>query len=161
MRKNQHHTIFETGFDYFVSILEHLYEKYGDQMDHMIQNNGMVKWHGRWCWDLEMTNPFFKYVPYKVKGENETVLTIARKFKISEFMILELNKEIKNYDDIKPNQVINIPTDYTSKMKLLVDQEKMVPCFILSEDDNGLFEKYELTNLEINTQLNSNEFCLR
>ena len=161
MRKDQHHTIYETGFDYFVSILEHLFEKYGAQMDFMLQNNGLIKWNDRWCWDIEMTNPFFQYVPYKVKSKNETLLTIAKTFKISEYMILEHNQEIKNYNDIQPNQLINIPNDYTSKMKLLIDQKKMVPCLIITEDNKGLFEKYELTNLQINTPLNSNEFCLK
>jgi outer membrane lipoprotein-sorting protein len=161
MRKNQHHTLYESGFDYFISILEHMIEKYGAAMDSMLSVKGQVHWKNRKCWELEIINPNFKYVSYTVNAKEESLLTIAKEHKVSEYMILEANKSIKSYTDIATGQTIRIPNDYSSKITLYIDQETMTPSVIHVEDDRGMFERYELTDLMVFDDKLNNEIAFK
>ena len=148
MRNNQHHTIYESGFDYFNSILLFLMRKYEYNMDKMIKNNGGIEWNGISCWEIEIKNISFSYVPYQVKT-GETVISIAKKLHVSAYLILEKNSKIPDYGAIKSNTLISVPSDYTKKIRLLIDKKKMIPCLIEIEDDEGLFEKYEISDFQL------------
>ncbi|MBW8051077.1 MAG: DUF1571 domain-containing protein [Cytophagales bacterium] len=157
MRADQHHTIFGIGFDKTVSILESLLKKYGTQAASMVKNYVTVEWKGIECYKIFMMNPNFKYIDYTIK-EGETLLTIAKKFKLSEHMILEKNEKVDNYDDVDQGQVIKIPNDYAKKMTIYIDKQKMIPVVIKVYDDQGLYEQYEHSRLEINPVFDSDEF---
>ncbi|MCS7086924.1 MAG: DUF1571 domain-containing protein, partial [Bacteroidia bacterium] len=105
MRRDQHHTIFATGFDYTVTLIEHSMNKYKDRAGEMHRYLGEETVHGRLCHKIELFNPNFRFVPYVVQsGENLT--TIARKLKVSEWLILENNPSVKSYDDVSAGQTI-------------------------------------------------------
>lgn len=157
MRKDQHHTIFGIGFDKTVSILEALLEKYGTQAASMLKNYVTIEWRGIECYKIFMLNPNFKYIDYTIK-KGETLLTIAKKFKLSEHMILEKNEKIDDYDDVDQGQVIKIPNDYAKKMTIYIDKQRMIPVVIKIYDDQGLYEQYEHSKLEINPVFDSDEF---
>ena len=158
MRKGQHHTILDAGYGLFISILEHLFDKYEEKITSMVRNEGIIIWDGIPCWSLQINNPYFKYEDYTVLPD-ETLVTIAAKLKLSEYMILEHNKNILNYKDISPGQVIKIPNDYSSKIILLIDKIRMIPLVMKIYDDLGLYEQYEYTNVQLNPSLASNEFA--
>ena len=160
MRKNQHHTLFESGFDYFVEILEHMHLKYGTKMDEMLINKGLIQWNDRWCWVIEMNNPHFKIELYTVENVPESTMTLAKKEHISEYMILEQNNFGNGSAALSPGATIKKPNDYARKMKLLIDRELMVPCFIETFDKTGLFERYELTNIDLDPYYSNNDFRL-
>jgi outer membrane lipoprotein-sorting protein len=157
MRENQHHTLFDSGYSHLVSILEHLADKYNKDIENMIINNGTVNWNGHTCWFITFSNPNFKYEPYTVKA-GETILTIAAKSKLSEYMILELNKNISNYTDVSAGQIITVPSDYSPKLEIYIDKQQMIPYLIKVYDDKGLYEQYEYYNVVINPTFKSNEF---
>lgn len=158
MREKQHHTLFESGYPHLISILEHLTSKYDQQVEGMVSNAGLVNWNGRSCWNITFNNPYFKINKYTVKT-GETVLNLASKSKLSEYMILELNKGlIDNYDDLKPGQVINLPNDYSPKLELLVDKNDLIPLVIKVYDEKGLYEHYEYYNVVTNPIFKSDEF---
>jgi len=157
MRKDQHHTIFESGFDHVVSILEHLFDKYGEETKTLVTLVDSSSINGQQCWTIEFNNPYFKYENYTVK-ENETVLSIAEKFKLSEYMILHYNSKVDDYDDVSEGQVIKIPNDYSPKMRLCIERKRMIPVFMQIYDDKGLYEQYEYLNTVINPKVMPNEF---
>ncbi len=157
MRENQHHTLFDSGYSHLISILEHLCNKYNKDIETMITNNGTVNWDGHACWSITFDNPNFKYYPYTVKA-GETILTIAAKSKLSEYMILELNKNINNYTDISPGQIITVPNDYSSKLEIYIDKQQMIPFLIKVYDEKGLYEQYEYYKVVLNPVFKSNEF---
>ena len=126
----------------------------------MVSNKGLIKWNEQLCWDIEFNNPFYEIIPLTITSGNETVLTVAKNLKISEYKICELNSELKGYVALKKGQVIQVPNDYSIKMRLLIDKEKMVPCLIETYDRNGLYERYEITNIELNTLFSNEEFML-
>ena len=157
MRKGQHHTILDSGFDLVVSILKLLFIKYEDKIETMIEIKGTIQWEGYSCWILEFDNPYFEHIKYTVK-EGESILTIADKFKLSEYMILEINKNLDDYDDVHTGQVIEIPNDYSPRMIIYIDKERLLPVVMKIYDKYGFFEHYEYTNILLEPNLKPEEF---
>lgn len=157
MRKNQHHTIFESGFDHVISILIFLTEKYKSEIDEIVAYNGLVQYQNKACHSISLINPHFGYNDYTIK-ESETIIEIASRYKLSEHMILEKNPNVKNYDDVEPGQIIQIPNDYSPKMDVFIDTVDMLPVRMDVYDDHGLYEKYEYAQIVINPEILSEEF---
>ncbi|HSZ25569.1 MAG TPA: DUF1571 domain-containing protein [Cytophagaceae bacterium] len=157
MRENQHHTLYDSGYSHLISILEHLMNKYTKDIETMISNGGTVNWNGHSCWIITFTNPNFKYYKYTVNA-GENILTISKKYKLSEYMILELNKHIDSYTDVFPGQVIILPTDYSPKLEIFVDKQQMIPLMTRIYDEKGIYEQYEYYNVILNPTFKSNEF---
>ncbi|MDB5273800.1 MAG: hypothetical protein JWO58_2167 [Chitinophagaceae bacterium] len=157
MRENQHHTLFNSGYDHVISILEHLYVKYSAQIESMTKMEGTTVWDNHPCWIISLTNPYFKYYNYTAQ-KGETLLTIAGKFKLSEHMMLEKNPWIKSYTELLTGKTLSIPNDYSSKMIIYVDKVRMIPLVMKIYDNEGLYEQYEYTNTVINPVIPAEEF---
>ncbi|MDB5257813.1 MAG: hypothetical protein JWM14_2508 [Chitinophagaceae bacterium] len=157
MRENQHHTLMNSGYDHVISILEHLYAKYNENIESMTKIDGSAVWDGHNCWVVTLSNPYFKYGNYTAQ-KGETLLTIAGKFKLSEHMMLEKNPSIKSYTESLAGKTILIPNDYSSKMTLYIDKVRMIPLIMKVYDNEGLYECYEYTNVVINPVIKPEEF---
>jgi len=157
MRNDQHHTIFQSGFDHVVSILQFLCEKYQSEIDEMVVYNGIVEQQGRPSYSISFSNPYFQIIEYTVL-KNETIEDIADKYKLSAYMILEHNSSIKEYDDVSEGQVILIPNDYSPKLHLAIDTIDLIPLKMEVIDENGLYELYEYSQVNINPVLSDKEF---
>jgi len=158
MRENQHHTIHEAGFDYFADIIKNSIGIAGEKFDDYFKHGGTLTWDGYECYLITAEYPEFKYMDYTVlKGE--TLITIARKLKVSEYMLLEINSDkANNYRDVKANQKIKVPNVYASKMILYIDKELFIPRVIKVYDEKGLFESYEYHDLQVNPKIADEEF---
>ncbi len=157
MRKDQHHTINEMGFHYLADILKDGMKKAGDKLDKYFSVYGDEVYEGRDCYKLAITFPDFAWGPYTVKkGENLT--TIARKLRISEYMVLENNPKISSYTDVKEGQIIQVPNAYAKLTLLLIDKEYLLPVNNKVFDDKGLFETYEYHDLKVNVPIAPEEF---
>jgi hypothetical protein len=157
MRKDQHHTIHEMGFQYLVDILKDRIKELGDKLDKYLAITGEEKYNGRPCYKLLITFPEFSWVPYTVKaGENLTI--IARRLRISEYMVLENNPKISWYNDVKEGQVIQVPNAYAKMTVLLIDKEFLLPVSNKIYDDKGIFEMYDYSNLQVNPTIEPEEF---
>lgn len=157
MTKNQHHTILDAGFDTFINILEHLFNKYDEEIDEMAEVTSVVDQNNRPCWKLAFNNPYYKINSYRV-NEGESVIDIANRKYLSEYRILQLNPEIDDLKDVQPGEVIKIPNDYAQEMVLLIDKELYVPTKVIVYDDEGIFEKYEFSDIKIDPAFAENEF---
>ncbi len=157
MRKDQHHTIHEMGFQYLVDILKDRIKELGDKADRYFAITGEEKYDGRNCYKLLITFPEFAYGPYTVKkGENLT--TIARRLRISEYLVLENNPKLSWYNDVKEGQIIQVPNAYAKMTLLLIDKELFLPVSNKIYDDKGIFEMYDYTNLQVNPDIAPEEF---
>lgn len=157
MRADQHHTIHEMGYQYLYDILKDGYKKAGDNLNKYFTVMPDEKHNGRDCYKLAITFPDFAWIPYTVKkGENLT--TIARKLRVSEYMVLENNPKLSGYNDVKEGQVIKVPNAYAKMTLLLVDKEHMLPVNNKVFDDRGLFETYEYFDLKVNPPIAPEEF---
>lgn len=156
MRKDQHHTIHEMGFAYLGDVLESVVTKVGDKFDKYFSYSGEDKFLNRPCHKILITNHDFTYVSYKVK-KGENLITIARKLKVSEYMILEKNK-LTDYYAVKEGQQILVPNGYAKMVMLTIDKQTYLPIAIKTFDDKGLFESYEYHNLQLNVKIADQEF---
>ncbi len=158
MRENQHHTIHEIGFDYFAGIIKNTISMAGEKFDVYFKYGGLLTWNDNECYLITAEYPFFKYEQYTVQ-KGETLTTIGRKLKVSDYMLLEINSgKVNNYHDIKAGQKIKVPNVYGSKMILYIDKELFIPRVIKVYDEKGLFESYEYHDLQVNTKIADEEF---
>jgi len=157
MRKDQHHTIHEMGYQYLADILKDGLRRAGDNLDKYFKVLGDEKYNGRDCYKLSISFPDFAWVNYTIKkGENLT--TLCRRLRISEYMVLENNPKIGWYNDVKEGQVIKIPNAYAKMTLLLIDKEYLLPVNNKVFDDKGLYETYEYYDLQVNPTIAPEEF---
>ncbi|MDO8998686.1 MAG: DUF1571 domain-containing protein [Bacteroidota bacterium] len=158
MRQDQHHTLNEMGYDYFAAIIEYNKYKIGADFDDYFKLVGEEKINNRYCYKIIIDNKDFGYVDYTV-GDHESITTIARKFFIAEYMILEKNPKFNDYFDLlKKGQVIKIPTWYCKSVIMYVDKQYFLPISLKILDDKGLFEEYNYHNLIVNPTFEAGEF---
>lgn len=158
MRENQHHTVLEVGFDYFADIIKSTISMAGEKFGDYYKCGGILTWSGYECYLITAEYPYFNYVDYTVQ-KGETLVTIARKLKVSDYMLLEINSDkVNNYHDVKANQKIKVPNVYAKKMILYIDKELLLPRVIKVYDEKGLFESYEYHDLQVNIKIPDEEF---
>jgi hypothetical protein len=159
MRKNQHHTLNECGLKYLANVLNKLLIKYQTEVHSYIKLIDSEDYNGFNCFRISIENPNFKNIACVVKN-GETITSIACKYNINDYMIIDKNKNIKNYNDISENDVIIIPVDYAKKIIVLIDKYKFLPYFIQIYDDNGLYEQYEFSDIVVNPVFSDDEFSM-
>jgi hypothetical protein len=158
LRENQHHTINEIGFSYFASIIKYSMQITGDNFEDYFKCGGSINWDNHDCYFITAEYPDFKLVEYTVQ-KGETLVTIARKLKVSDYMLLEINSpKVGSYRDVKANQKIKVPNVYGRKMIIYIDKELFIPRVIKVYDDKGLFESYEYHDLQLNPKIADEEF---
>jgi hypothetical protein len=158
MRQDQHHTLNEMGYDYFAGIIQHSIDKLGDKFGSYFEYEGEERINNRTCYKINVNNRDFGYTDYTV-GEGESITSIARKFYLAEYMILEKNPKFKDYFDIlKKGQIIKIPTWYCKVVTIYIDQFYFLPISVKIFDDKGLFEEYNYHFLQVNPKFDEKEF---
>jgi len=158
LRKDEHHTLFENGFEYMRGILKATMRVADeeDKYDEYCQVQGEVSFKGRQCHKVLLQYPPFAWKDYKVQA-GEDLVKIARKFSLSEYMILEKNK-LSFFNSVKAGQTIKIPNMYAKKVILYVDKINLMPVYQEVHDDQGLFEQYEYNGLIVNPVIPATEF---
>lgn len=157
MRKNLHHPVMDSGLSYVYSVLKSLLDKNELILDKIISYDGNITWKGVSCYKLTLINPGFKYQNYTVLPR-ETPFSIAKKFKINDYMIIDKNSDILEFEDCKPGMNIKIPVDYAAKMEIWLDQKMLTPVIMRIYDDVSLYEEFEFSNMQINYKFQASEF---
>ena len=157
MRRNQHHTVFDSGFDLMASLLSQQLAAVGNDTSGYLKYFGTKDYEGRQVYHVEFTNPDYAIETYTVQG-NESIIDIAKKLNINEYYILEINEDINFYDDVRPNQVINVSSHYSKTMTLYLDTEYLLPFVIWTYDNDGLYEKYAYSKFILNPEFAPQEF---
>ncbi|HEX2936293.1 MAG TPA: DUF1571 domain-containing protein [Bacteroidales bacterium] len=157
MLDKHHHSLLDAGFNYTISLIEFLINKYKADAPKIIKDNGLVKVQNVNCYYYTLSNPNYKLISYTT-GDNETVLTIAKKLKLNYFMILENNPHIKGLGVIKKGTVLSVPNDYASKMEMYIHKDKLYPVYLKIYDHKGLYEEYTFTNVDLNAPLKDIDF---
>ncbi|HEX8516615.1 MAG TPA: DUF1571 domain-containing protein [Bacteroidia bacterium] len=157
MRKDQHHTIFDLGFQYIGLTIANTILKAPKDFDKHFQYAGSVKYDNRDCHQVVINYPEYKFIDYvTVKGE--TVTTIAQKLNTSDFKIRYINDLSSYFGAIKEGKKLKIPTPYANKAIIFIDKKTSIPASIKIYDDEGLFESYDFTNVVINRPFAADEF---
>jgi hypothetical protein len=157
MRSNQHHSIFDLGFEQIGKVIKNTSDRHLAQHDKVFFLLDDVVHHGRVCYKIYSDIQDFRYIQYTVR-KGETVRSIADKFAIGEFRIHLKNPNLHLTDPIKEGKVLTIPNYYADKTILYVDKELMLPVYIKVFDDEGLYEYYDFSELVINQAFQPLEF---
>jgi hypothetical protein len=159
MRKDQHHTILEGGYDYVVSIMDYYFYKYRENLDELIVNEGSQMVDGRMCNVVSITNADFGYHKYIVK-KGESLSSIALKNRLNEYMIAQNNDGLGLLKGISEGQELLLSSDYCQRMILYIDQDRQIPLKMEVYDDKGIFERYEFLGVKINPDFTTAEFTM-
>lgn len=159
VRKNQHHTILESGFGLLLSAIKDAVKRADaeSKFDEVFTYKGMVTFDGKSCYKMELNDPTFAYVDYTIKS-GETLYSIAIKKNICEQLIIENNSTLSGFSSGSEGMVIKIPSSYAKKTILYIDKATSYPIYQEMYDDKGLFEKYEFYGLKINPTFTDLDF---
>lgn len=156
MRKNQHYTIHELGFEFIGKSIALTVAKDKDGLKNF-DYKGKVKKHGFTCHLVQYENPNYGYVEYTV-GAKETVSLIAAKLIVNDYLIRYKNDLLNDFGYLKKGRKIMVPNLYCKKAVVYIDEKMMLPVAVSIYDDVGLFENYEFPSIIINSVIAEEEF---
>ena len=157
MRKGQHHTIDDLGFQYVSNIVANNFPANPKQFDKVFINLGIVNVQGKPCYKIYNEYKDFKYIRYTIK-RGDTVRNISTKFNCGDYRIMEKNPIIKINEPLTEGTTILVPNYYANKTLLYIDVTSYLPVSITTNDNEGLYESYEFSNIQVNTIFNPSEF---
>ena len=158
IRKNQHHTILESGFGLLIGSIRDAKKRAQAQnaFDQVFQLAGSVTFDGKSCYKLILTDPTFTYESYTMQ-DGESLYSIAMKKKVCEQLIVEKNG-LGGFGSGKSGQTIQIPSSYAKNTILYIDKSNMHPIYQEMYDEKGMFEKYTFYDLKVNPSFTSKDF---
>lgn len=156
MRKNQHYTINELGYDFIGKSIALTLAKDKEGLANFTYH-GRVSKNGYNCHFLEYENKSYTYTNYTV-GPKETASLIAYKLCVNDYLLRHKNDLLNEFGFLKKGTVIKVPTLYCRRAIIFVDEKLMLPVALSLYDDLGLFESYEYTQIEINKAIKPEEF---
>ena len=156
MRKNQHYTVHELGFEFIGKSVALTISKDKEGTKNF-RYHGIVNRNGKRCHFIEYENRSFAYVNYTVK-EKETVTSIAYNNIVNDYLIRYHNDLVNDFGYLKKGKVIQIPNLYCKKATLFIDEQMMLPIEISLYDDLGIFENYTFSDIVKNGIIEEEEF---
>ncbi|MFL5754145.1 MAG: hypothetical protein ACJ76F_12105 [Bacteroidia bacterium] len=157
MRKNQHYTIHELGYNFFAMTFSSAILKNKEHISKKLIYIGKKPLAEKICHVLIYDDNDYTYFDYKA-GKNESVSSIAIKFNVSDYVIRSKNDLHSFYGDVREGKILKIPNSYCKKVVLFIDEKTMLPVNITNYDDVGLYENYEYFNVEINKKFTVEDF---
>jgi hypothetical protein len=156
MRKNQHYTINELGYEFIGTSMSLTLSKDKEGINNM-KYIGMVSKNGYNCYLLQYENKNYEYTEYTVQAK-ETASSIAIKLCVNDYLLRDKNNLLNDFGYLKKEKKLLVPTLYCKKAILYIDQKMYLPVSISLYDDKGLFENYDFHNIEINKHIKPEEF---
>jgi hypothetical protein len=156
MRKNQHYSLHELGYDFIGKSVALTINKDKDGLDNFRYHGKVVK-NGYNCYLLEYENKNYAYTSYVV-GERETASLIAYRLCVNDYLLRHKNDLLNDFGFLKKGSVLQVPTLYCRKAVIYIDDKLLLPVSLSLYDDIGLFESYEYTHIEINKPFQPGEF---
>jgi hypothetical protein len=158
MRKSQHYTIHELGFEFIAKTIALTLKNEKEIPEHFTYH-GKVQKNGYTCHLLQFEDDSYSYRKYTV-GEKETATSIAYKLCVNEYLLRHKNDLLNEFSYLKKGRVIGVPTLYCKKAVIYVDEKQMLPVSISLFDDEGLFESYTFSAISINKPFPKDEFLV-
>jgi outer membrane lipoprotein-sorting protein len=159
LTKNQHHTLLTSGFMIVHRIVADGVKRADarGKFDEVFKYVGDVQYKGKNCYKILIDDPTYTYTT-AVGQKGETVLALARRLLVSEYHIMELNPGSRGLDDDVSGKTLKVSSSYAKKTMLYIDKETNFPLYQEMNDEKGIYEKYEYTNLIVNPAFKADEF---
>lgn len=156
MRKNQHYTLHELGFEFIGKSIALTISKDKDAISNF-KYHGITTKNGEPCYMLEYENSNYGFIDYRV-GEKETVTSIALRLCVNDYLLRYRNDLLNDFGFLKKGRMLKVPNLFCKRAVIYINQRLMLPVSISLYDDKGLFECYDFTNVVINKPFSSSEF---
>ncbi len=156
MRRNQHYTIHELGFEFIGKSIALTINKDKAGLSNF-RHKGKVMKNGYSCHLIEYENSQYTYTDYKV-GEKETATLIGLKLCVNDYLLRYRNDLLNDFGFLKKGRILRVPTLYCQKAVICIDEKLMLPVSLSLYDDIGLFESYDFSEIVVNKPFRSNEF---
>ena len=156
MRSNQHHTVLQAGFGTISDLLRTTGLRQDLSFSRSFKYVGDSTVQGRPNYVLRSDYPQFRYVSYKA-GANETIALVAERFGCGEFRIIERNN-LTIGDKIPAGKVLQVPNAYGRRTIICIDPKSYLPTTVQVNDDKGLFEKFDFSDVVPNQPIPAKEF---
>lgn len=156
MRKNQHYTVNELGFDFIGRTIALVLSKEKD-FAKSLTYLGKVEHNGYNCHMVVYETKIFPYYEYTVQRK-ETATSIAYKLNVNDYMLRSKNNLFNDFGYLKEGSKLQVPAMYCKKAVLYLDEKSMLPVSVSIYDDIGLFESYDYTNIKVNKPIDEKEF---
>ena len=156
IRENQHHFIYNLGFQLVQEIVRNFRRLHADSLNEYIVRHNDYVWEETPVYKIRIEYTPFGYYDYKVK-EGQTVDSIANKLFVNAYMIVEANEKVDDYDDIKAGQIIKVPNNYGKICEMFIDKKNYLPIRQVIWDDKGLYEKYEYKKVKASPSFKTDE----
>jgi len=156
MRKNQHYTIHELGFEFIGKSIALTIAKDKEGIKNFKYLSKQKKF-GYNCHIIQYENNNYNYVDYIV-GEKETASSIALKLVVNDYLLRYNNDLLNDFGYLKKGKRLIVPNLYCKKAILYIDDIMMVPVAVYIFDNMGLYESYEYPKIEINPIIKNEEF---
>jgi hypothetical protein len=157
MRKNQHYTINEVGFESIGNAVELAISKEKENMAKSISYLGLQLKNGSKCHLMVYETKNFNYVDYTC-GANETVTSIAKKLHVNDYIIRTKNNLYNDFGSLKAGTKLKVPVYYCKKAVFYLDERTLLPINVSVFDDIGLLENYDFTDIIIDKPIDPKEF---
>ena len=152
-----HHSIKEIGFHFINNSFKYYKNTYGELLYKIIDYEGVYKWNNRRCHKITVNYPNYKKINYSAQ-QGETLYQISREKFINVGKLREYNPDIDSNEELEKNQKIIINNLYAKKAVIFIDSENYFPIYQMIYDEEGLYEKYSFSNLNINIVFEDEEF---
>ncbi len=156
MRSNQHHTALQAGFGTISDLLRNTPLRQDNSYSRSFRYAGDTTLLGHPNYVLRSDFPQYRYVSYKA-GKNETIATVAERFGCGEFRVIERNG-LTIGEKIPEGKVLQVPNSYGRKTILCIDPKTYLPTLVQVNDEKGLFEKFEFSDVIPNQPIPLEEF---
>lgn len=156
MRGNQHHTALQAGFGTISDLLRTTGQRQNNTFSRSFKYTGDTVLLGRTSHVLRSDYPQFRYVSYKA-GKNETIGSVAERFGCGEYRVIERNG-LTIGEKIPEGKVLQVPNSYGRRTTVCIDPKTFLPTMVQVNDDKGLFEKFEFSEVVPNQPIPVDEF---
>ena len=156
MRSNQHHTVLQAGFGTISDLLRTTGLRQDMTFSRTFKYVGDSTVQGHLNYVLRSDYPQFRYVSYKA-GANETIGSVAERFGCGEFRIIERNN-LTIGDKIPAGKVLQVPNSYGRRTIVCIDPKTYLPTVVQVNDEKGLFEKFDFSDVMPNQPIPAEEF---
>jgi outer membrane lipoprotein-sorting protein len=149
LRKNHQYTFWQMGFNFISSVLNDYKKKFGSSFYSNLKMEPDTVLKGRSFYRLVIDQSNFHFDDYKVK-DGETMVTIAQKLLVNDYMILEANPRYKHFDDVHEGDVIKVPNVFGKKIELYIDKINFLPLVQIIYDNKGLYSRIGFSSFVLN-----------
>jgi hypothetical protein len=156
MRRNQHYTINELGYDFTGKAIAFTLSKDKNGFNNLTYHGKVMK-NGYHCHLLEYENKNFGYTDYVV-GEKETASLISAKLVVHDYLLKFKNDLLNDFGYLKKGSTIKVPTLYCKRALVYLDEKLLLPVSLSLYDDVGLVESYDFFNIDVNRPFKDEEF---